>query len=261
VRSLGNLAIVGAGILALAVGTGLIARSMTREAELSDLKSRFISGISHELKTPLSLIRLYSEMLELGRVKREDLLDFYRRLRQQSEALGDMLEEILDFSRLEAEQRSLEREECSPREILEEAIDMLTAHGAVPREVSLSVAEDLPNIDVDRRGLVRAVYNLLDNAAKYSPADHPIGVTAERRNGSVAFEVRDRGSGLDDDEISRIFERFYRGRAARSTSIKGTGLGLSIAETVVKAHDGKIEVETAPGKGSRFTILLPLSPT
>jgi signal transduction histidine kinase len=261
VSALGNLAIAGAGILALAVGTGLIARSMTREAELSDLKSHFISGISHELKTPLSLIRLYSEMLELGRVKQEDQLDFYRRLRQQSEALGGMLEEILDFSRLEAEQRSLDREECSPREILEEAIEMLTARGAAPREVSLSVEQDLPNIDADRRGLVRAVYNLLDNAAKYSPAEQPIRVRAERRNGSVALEVRDGGAGLEEDEISRIFERFYRGRAARSTSVQGTGLGLSIAETVVKAHEGRIEVETAPGEGSRFTIVLPVSTT
>jgi len=261
VSALGNLAIVGAGILALAVGTGLIARSMTREAELSDLKSRFISGISHELKTPLSLIRLYSEMLELGRVKPEDQLEFYRRLRQQSETLGDMLEEILDFSRLEAEQRSLLREECAPREILEEAIDMLIAHRAAPREVSLVVEEGLPNIDADRRGLVRAVYNLLDNAAKYSPAEQPIRVKAERRNGSVAFEVKDGGNGLDEDEISRIFERFYRGRAARSTDVKGTGLGLSIAKTVVKGHDGRIEVDSAPGKGCRFTILLPLSPT
>jgi signal transduction histidine kinase len=257
VSALGNLAVVGLGMLALAAGVGLIARSMTREAELSDLKSRFISGISHELKTPLSLIRLYSEMLELGRVKREDRLDFYRRLRQQSEALGDMLEEILDFSRLEAEQRSLHKETCSPREILEEAIDMLTAHGTVPREVTLSVDEELPSIEADRRGLVRAVYNLLDNALKYSPPEHPIRVRAERRNGSVALEVEDRGNGLEEDEIPRIFDRFYRGRAARSNSIQGTGLGLSIAETVVKAHEGRIEVETTAGEGCRFTILLP----
>jgi signal transduction histidine kinase len=256
--ALGNLVIVGAGILVLAVGSGLIARSMSREAELSDLKSRFISGISHELKTPLSLIRLYSEMLELGRVKKEDQPDCYRRLRQQSEALGDMLEEVLDFSRLEAEQQALQREECSPREILEEAIDMLTAHRAVPHAVSLVVEDDLPRIDADRRGLVRAVYNLLDNAVKYSPADEPILVRAERRNGSVALEVRDGGTGLDGEEISHIFERFYRGRAARSASITGTGLGLSIAETVVKAHEGRIEIETAPGEGTRFTILLPM---
>jgi signal transduction histidine kinase len=257
--ALGNLLIVGAGIVALALGTGLIARSMTREAELSDLKSRFISGISHELKTPLSLLRLYSEMLELGRVRRKDRADFYRRLRQQSEALGEMLEQILDFSRLEAEQQSPRREACSPREIVEEAIDMLTAHGAASRKVSLILGEDLPSIDADRRGLVRAVYNLLDNAAKYSPPELPILVKAERRNDAVALEVRDRGRGLDEDELPRIFERFYRGRAARAASVKGTGLGLSIAETLVRAHSGRIEVESRPGRGSSFTILLPLS--
>ncbi len=257
--ALTNLAIVAAGILVLAIGASLIARSFTREAELSDLKSRFISGISHELKTPLSLLRLYSEMLELGRVKESDRKEFYLRLRQQSEALGDMLEEVLDFSRLEAEQRRPHRQSCSPVEIAQEAIDMLTAHGVSPREVTLEVEPDLPRVEADRRGLVRAVYNLLDNAAKYGAKGHPIAVRAERRNGSVALEVRDCGDGIDEDDISRIFERFYRGRAARAASVKGTGLGLSLAETVVKAHEGRIVVETAPGVGSTFTILLPVS--
>jgi signal transduction histidine kinase len=257
--ALANVAIVAAGILVLAIGAGLIARSFTREAELSDLKSRFISGISHELKTPLSLLRLYSEMLELGRVKESERMEFYRRLRQQSEALGDMLEEVLDFSRLEAEQQLSPRQICSPREIAQEAIDMLTAHGASPRKVTLEVGPDLPRLEADRRGLVRAVYNLLDNAAKYGAPDQPIEVRAERRNGSVALEVRDRGNGIEEGEIARIFERFYRGSAARVTSVKGTGLGLSIAESVVKAHAGRIVVETSPGTGSTFTILLPVS--
>jgi signal transduction histidine kinase len=257
--ALANVAIVAAGILVLAVGAGLIARSFTREAELSDLKSRFISGISHELKTPLSLLRLYSEMLELGRVKESERMEFYRRLRQQSEALGDMLEEVLDFSRLEAEQQLSPRQTCSPREIAQEAIDMLTAHGVSPRKVTLDVGPDLPRLEADRRGLVRAVYNLLDNAAKYGAPDQPIEVRAERRNGSVALEVRDRGTGIEESELARIFERFYRGSAARVTSIKGTGLGLSIAESVVKAHSGRITVETSPGAGSTFTILLPVS--
>jgi signal transduction histidine kinase len=257
--ALANVSIVAAGILVLAIGAALIARSLTREAELSDLKSRFISGISHELKTPLSLLRLYSEMLELGRVKESERMDFYRRLRQQSEALGDMLEEILDFSRLEAERQLSPRQVCSPREIVQEAIDMLTAHGAFPRTVTLEVGPDLPRLEADRRGLVRAVYNLLDNAAKYGAPDHPIEVRAERRNGSIALEVRDRGNGIEENEIARIFERFYRGSAARATSVKGTGLGLSIAESVVKAHAGRIVVETIPGTGSTFTILLPVA--
>jgi two-component system phosphate regulon sensor histidine kinase PhoR len=257
--ALANVAIVAAGILVLAIGAALIARSFTREAELSDLKSRFISGISHELKTPLSLLRLYSEMLELGRVKESERMGFYRRLRQQSEALGDMLEEILDFSRLEAERQLSPRQVCSPGDIVQEAIDMLTAHGASPRKVTLEVGPDLPRLEADRRGLVRAVYNLLDNAAKYGAPNHPIEVRAERRNGDVALEVRDRGTGIDENEIARIFERFYRGSAARATSVKGTGLGLSIAESVVKAHAGRIVVETIPGTGSTFTILLPVS--
>jgi signal transduction histidine kinase len=198
-------------------------------------------------------------MLELGRVKESERMEFYRRLRQQSEALGDMLEEVLDFSRLEAEQQLSPRQTCSPREIAQEAIDMLTAHGVSPRKVTLDVGPDLPRLEADRRGLVRAVYNLLDNAAKYGAPDQPIEVRAERRNGSVALEVRDRGTGIEESELARIFERFYRGSAARVTSIKGTGLGLSIAESVVKAHSGRITVETSPGAGSTFTILLPVS--
>jgi signal transduction histidine kinase len=256
--ALGNLAIVGAGILVLAMGALLIARSSRREAQLSDLKSRFISGISHELKTPLSLIRLYSEMLELGRVREEERKEFYLRLRQQSEALGDMLEQIMDFSRLEAEQQPRRTEVCSAEEILEEAVDMLTASGVVPRNVSLTVEEGLPLVSCDRRGLVRAVYNLLDNAAKYSHPDQPIIVHAAQRNGSLALEVVDRGAGIPGEEIPHIFERFYRGRLASTMAVKGTGLGLSIAETTVKAHQGKLEVASAPGEGSRFTILLPL---
>lgn len=257
--ALANLAIVGAGILVLALGAALIARSSTREANLSDLKSRFISGISHELKTPLSLIRLYSEMLELGRVREAELKEFYRRLRQQAEALGDMLEQILDFSRLEAEQQPLRKESCAPQEILEEAVDMLTAFGAYPRNVSLQVEEDLPRLECDRHGLVRAVYNLLDNAAKYSDPAVAIQVHAARRNGSLAVDVVDRGPGIPPEEIPHIFQRFYRGRTAGATGVKGAGLGLSIAETVVKAHQGTIEVESAPGEGTRFTILLPLT--
>ncbi len=254
--ALGNLAIVGAGILVLALGTVLIARTSTREAKLSDLKSRFISGISHELKTPLSMLRLYSEMLELGRVPDEmERKVFYRTLRQQAEAMGDMVEQILDFSRLESEQQPSRKEPCPPREILEEAVDMLAASGTPRHAVSLTTEESLPQLDCDRHGLARAVYNLLDNASKYSDPGQPIEVRAARRKGMLAVEVADRGVGISSEELPHIYERFYRGRTAQE--IKGTGLGLSIVDTVVKAHHGKILVESEPAHGSRFTILLP----
>jgi signal transduction histidine kinase len=256
--ALSNLTIVGAGILVLAAGAMLIARSSTREAKLSDLKSRFISGISHELKTPLSMIRLYSEMLELGRVPDEmERKVFYRTLRQQAEAMGDMLEQILDFSRLESEQQPSRKEPWPPQEILEEAVEMLAASGTAPHQVSLSVEGSLPELHCNRYSLVRAVYNLLDNASKYSDPDQPIEVRAARRNGMVAVEIADRGAGISSEELAHIFERFYRGRTSRG--IKGTGLGLSIVDSVVKEHQGRIKVESEPGRGSRFTILLPLT--
>jgi len=256
--ALANLAIVGAGIMVLAWGTMLIARSSSREAKLSDLKSRFISGVSHELKTPASMMRLYSEMLELGRVPEEtERKLFYGKLRQQAEAMCAMLDEILDFSRLEAEQQPLSKEACSPREILEEAVEMLAASGLARGKVSLSTERRLPVLQCNRRSLVRAVYNLMDNAFKYSDSDQPIEVRASRRDGMVAVEVADRGRGISSEELPQIFERFYRGTSSKA--VKGTGLGLSIVDTVVKAHQGKIEVESKPGRGSRFTILLPVS--
>ncbi len=254
--ALGNLAIVAAGILVLAWGTVLIARTSARESQLSDLKSRFISGISHELKTPLSLIRLYSEMLELGRVP--DAMErkvFYRTLRQQAEALGDTVEQILDFSRLEAEQPQ-PKKPCSPKEILEEAMEML-AISRPERTVMLSLESDLPELECDRHGLVRVIYNLLDNAAKYSLPDQPIEMNATHHDGLLGVVITDHGTGISAEELPHVFDRFYRARSARD--IKGTGLGLAIADAVVKAHQGRIEVESRPGEGSRFSVILPLS--
>lgn len=253
-----NLAIVGAGLVVLGIGSTLMARSSAREAKLSDLKSRFISGISHELKTPLSNIRLYSEMLELGRVPRTtERKLFYRSLRQQAEILGDMLEEILDFSRLEVEGTVTRFESCSVQEILEEAVEM----GKWTRTLNafdVRLAEEIPPIRGNRSALVRAVHSLLDNAAKYSRPEEPITLKAHQQNGDVAIEVVDHGAGIAQQEVPHVFERFYRGESTHN--VKGAGLGLSIAQSVVKAHGGRIEVESELGKGSRFRIVLPVAP-
>ena len=253
--AIGNLAVVTLGILALAVGGALVARSSAREATLSDLKSRFISGISHELKTPLAMIRLYSEMLELGRVPLGMERKLFYSLRQQAEIMHDMLEEILDFSRLEAEQGSLRMDMCSLKEIVEEAVEMRDFQSGADRSVDVRLSPDLPPVRCNRSALVRVVYSLLDNATKYSGPHEPIVVAAAKRNGMVSIEVADRGLGIAPEDMPHVFERFYRGRS--STGIKGTGLGLSIVQSVVKGHGGRVEVASEPGKGTRFTVLLP----
>lgn len=255
--ALGNIAIVGAGLIVLAIGSALMARSSAREAKLSDLKSRFISGISHELKTPLSNIRLYSEMLELDRVPRKlERKLFYRSLRQQAEILGDMLEEILDFSRLEAEQSVTRFEPCDLQDIVQEAIEM-KEWTRTPHPVDVNLPDALPRIHGNHSALVRVVYSLLDNASKYSGPDKPIVLGAQRENGMVAIEVADRGSGIPPEDLPHVFERFYRGQS--HDDVKGAGLGLSIAQSVVASHGGRIEVESELGKGSRFTVRLPVA--
>ncbi|HSF14067.1 MAG TPA: HAMP domain-containing sensor histidine kinase [Vicinamibacteria bacterium] len=255
--ALGNIAIVGAGLIVLAIGSALMARSSAREAKLSDLKSRFISGISHELKTPLSNIRLYSEMLELDRVPRKlERKLFYRSLRQQAEILGDMLEEILDFSRLEAEQSVTRFEPCDLQDIVQEAIEM-KEWTRTPHPVDVNLPDALPRIHGNHSALVRVVYSLLDNASKYSGPDKPIVLGAQRENGMVAIEVADRGAGIPPEDLPHVFERFYRGQS--HDDVKGAGLGLSIAQSVVASHGGRIEVESELGKGSRFTVRLPVA--
>ena len=114
----------------------------------------------------------------------------------------------------------------------------------------------LPDLLCNRSSLVRAVYALLDNAFKYGDPGQPVEVRASRRNGMVAVAVTDRGRGISSEDLPHIFERFYRGATLKG--VKGTGLGLSIVDTVVKAHEGKIEVDSKPGHGSSFTILLPV---
>lgn len=254
--AIGNVAIVAAGLVVLALGSALMARSSAREAKLSDLKSRFISGISHELKTPLSNIRLYSEMLELGRVPTEtERKSFYQSLRQQAELLGEMLEEILDFSRLEAEQRTTRFGPCELDEILEDAVEMRDWSRS-PQSVDVELSDELPLIQGNRSALVRVFHSLLDNASKYSAASEPITVKAHRLNGMIAVDVVDRGVGIAAEDLPHLFERFYRGRTSGDT--KGAGLGLSIAQSVVVSHGGRIEVESTEGVGSRFTVLLPV---
>ena len=116
----------------------------------------------------------------------------------------------------------------------------------------------LPQLLCNRPSLVRAVYNLLDNAFKYSDSEQPVEVRASRRNGMVEVAVVDHGRGISSEDLPHIFERFYRGETSKA--VKGTGLGLSIVDTVVRAHQGKVEVESKPGRGSRFAILLPVPP-
>jgi signal transduction histidine kinase len=244
----------------LAGGIWYTWRNVSREMAVAKLKSDFVANVSHELRTPLSLIRLYAETLELGRLTSpEKHQEYYSIIRKESERLTGLINNILDFSRIEAGRKEYDFRETNIAELVRQTLDayrfQIQQHGFELRE---NIAVDLPPVSVDREAIARSLLNLINNALKYSPKDKFLGVNVYRENGSVRLEVEDHGIGIPRGEQSKIFEKFYRAGDPLVHNTKGSGLGLSLVRHIVQAHGGRVTVESAPGKGSKFTIALPL---
>ena len=227
---------------------------------LARLKSDFVSNVSHELRTPLSLIHLYSETLELGRITtQEKKEEYYRIIRKESERLGRLINNILDFSRIEAGRKEYDFRETDIGELVRNTMDVyryqIEKHGF---EFRLSIDSGIPTVRVDREAIARAIVNLVNNALKYSADEKFLLVKLYRENGVVKLEVVDRGIGIPRREQSKIFEKFYRTGDPLVHNTKGSGLGLSLVRHIAQAHGGQVEVESTPGKGSKFTLSLPL---
>ena len=255
-----NFMVLGAlGILMIG-GIWLTYRNVYREMKLARLKSDFVANVSHELRTPLALIRLYAETLELGRLNaKEKYQEYFRIIREESERLTALINNILDFSRIEAGRKEYEFKETNLSELVCSTLDsyrfQIEQHGFAFEE---NIAHDLPPVNVDREAIARSLLNLVNNALKYSKDDKFIGVRLYRANGSVKLEVQDHGIGIPAGEQEKIFEKFYRCGDPLVHNIKGSGLGLSLVRHIVRAHGGDVQVESAPNKGSKFTIELPL---
>ncbi len=245
----------------LAGGILLTYRNVTKEIALARLKSDFVSNVSHELRTPLSLIRLYAETLEMGRLNsREKYREYYSIIRKESERLTALINNILDFSRIEAGRKEYDFRDTDITELVRNTLEsyryQIEQHGFAFQE---EIAEDLPFVRVDREAIARSLLNLVNNALKYSQDKKYLGVKLYRDNGSVKLEVVDHGIGIPRGEPRKIFEKFYRVGDPLVHTTKGTGLGLSLVRHIVQAHGGDISVESAPGQGSKFVIALPVN--
>jgi len=250
------------GVLSLLMVAGLVLtyRSVSKEMALARMKSDFVSNVSHELRTPLSLIQLYAETLELGRIKtQEKKEEYYRIIRKESERLGRLINNILDFSRIEAGRKEYDLRETDVAELVRNTLDayryQIEKNGF---EFELSIDSNIPTVRVDREAIARALVNLVNNALKYSADDKFLVVKLYRANGVVKLEVIDRGIGIARRDQSKIFEKFYRTCDPLVHNTKGSGLGLSLVRHITHAHGGQVEVESTPGKGSKFTVSLPL---
>ena len=245
--------------LVLAGGIVLTYRNVTKEMALARLKSDFVSNVSHELRTPLSLIRLYAETLEMGRITSpEKSQEYYRIIRKESERLTALINNILDFSRIEAGRKEYDFRETDMSELVHNTLDSYRYQLEQSGFQFEEKIDEVPPMRVDREAMARSLLNLVNNALKYSQDRKYIGVNLYRDNGSVKLEVVDQGIGIPHQEQQKIFEKFYRVGDPLVHNTKGSGLGLSLVRHIVQAHGGDVSVDSAPGQGSKFTIVLPV---
>jgi two-component system phosphate regulon sensor histidine kinase PhoR len=238
-------------------GSLLLAQDLTRIRRLETVRRDFVSNLSHELRTPLASLRALAETLQEGAL--EDPLAarrFVDQIQIEVDALTQMANELLELSKIESGRFSLERSPVAARDLLQSAAQRMELQ-AERASIHLYVdcPEDVPNVQVDSQRLEQVLINLIHNAVKFTRPGGEVLLCAEAIPGEVRFAVRDSGVGIPADEVSRVFERFYR--VDKSRTGRGTGLGLSIAKHIVEAHRGKIWVESTEGQGSTFYFTIP----
>jgi signal transduction histidine kinase len=257
---LGTLALIGFIDLMLAAGLYLVFNNVRREMNLSRQKSDFVANVSHELKTPLALVRLYAETLELGRVPTEEKKhQYYRVILQESQRLTQLINNILDFSRIEAGRKEYRFARTDVAAVVHEVVDAYRFH--IEQQgftLDVQVADDLPPVEADKEAISQALLNLMNNAVKYSREDKSIRLQVRGDGDRVLVSVADQGIGVAKGEQGKIFEKFYRAEDSLVHETKGSGLGLPLVRHIMDAHGGKVEVESTPGRGSTFTLVLPI---
>ena len=253
-------------VLCVAIGAGadLTLTGIVKDRKLAELQLDFVSKVSHELKTPLTSIRMFTETLMLGRVNEPEKVDnCLQIISTETDRLSHLIGRLLSWGRMEAGAFEINTENKSPEELVQSVLKTFDAQAqAAQTLIEVDIEENLPEIAVDSQAMTDAILNLLSNAVRYSPDSNKIWLHVRMTTDKfLEIIVRDEGIGIELNEQSRIFERFYSADERVSRSTGGTGLGLAIAEHIVTAHEGTIGVESQPRKGSTFTIKLPFPET
>ncbi|MBE7448816.1 MAG: HAMP domain-containing histidine kinase [Kofleriaceae bacterium] len=258
-RTVIDVVLIGLALAVITSGLGVLLYALRRERKANALKSDFISNVSHELKTPLSIISMFGEMLASGRVKTPaQATEYAEVIWRESVRLARLIDNVLDFAKIERGVDVYEFASGDVGEVLARAVELSTHRlAAAGMTCALELSPDLPPVRLDGNALTLAVLNLVDNAIKYAADGKRIEVSARAEGDRVVIRVRDFGPGIDPEEHDRIFERFYRARAVRLKPIRGSGIGLALVERIAHAHHGGVAVESALGEGSTFSLWLP----
>jgi signal transduction histidine kinase len=252
--------IVAVVMAVLFLGGFMAIRSTAKVVELARLKSEFVATVSHEFRTPLMSIRYLSEMLDGGRVKREDKKKiYYNKINKESERLSRLIENMLDFSKIEAGMKEYKFEALNVKELVEEAAGRFREYMTDKKMIlECEIQNSLPVVHADREAISRALFNLLDNAVKYSGKNPELNLRAFFKDETVFLEVQDNGAGIIKDDQKKVFQKFYRSSHSASKSIEGSGIGLTLVDHIVKAHGGRVMLESDLNKGTTVTIELPV---
>lgn len=252
---------VALSLSVIVLGLGFLIWAVQKEEHLNRLKSDFVATVSHELKTPLSLIRMFGEMLASGRVASEDkraqYLDIIVR---ESERLTALIENVLDFARLERGRSSFEFVDGDLGATVVHAVEQFRYRAQTDKPVlECDAGEERVRARFDERAIQLVVFNLLDNAFKYAPESDRVEVKVRGDTRRVVIAVEDHGPGIDPEDSRRVFDRFYRGKGARAGTARGSGIGLALVEHIAHAHGGTVSVRPAEPHGAVFEVVLPVS--
>jgi hypothetical protein len=244
---------------ALAFTAYLLWRDVRREVEAAALRSQFVASVSHELKTPLTSIRMFTELIRFGQAPPERHGEYLAIIGSETERLTRLINNVLDLSRIERDGRPYRRESVSLCDVVRDAARVMAYPLAQDGfELRLAVDDATPRISGDRDAITQAVLNLLSNAVKFSGSSRIVELGLARQNGAAVIRVTDRGRGIEPAEQQAIFRTFYRSPAAEADGIPGTGIGLALVAHVAAGHDGRVVVDSEPGHGSTFSLILPV---
>jgi two-component system phosphate regulon sensor histidine kinase PhoR len=241
------------------IGTAATLAVLYREARLAKLQTDFVNKVSHDLRTPLTSIRMFVETLQMGRLPdRERQQEALEIIATETERLSALITRLLDWARMESGRMRYDRRPVPVAALVDRALEALAPQLlSYPAEVICEIPEDLPCVAGDEDALVGALIDVLQNAHKYTGADKRIVISARAVEEGVAIRVADNGPGIPGPEQKRIFEKFYRAKDPLHRTIEGSGLGLAMVKHIMKAHGGKVSVESQPGAGAAFTLVLP----
>ncbi len=235
-------------------------RLAVQQVEVAELKSSFLANVTHELKTPLAMIRMASETLELGRVRNEaDSQRFLATIGRECRRLTHMINNVLDFAKIEEGKREFFFAAGDLRKVVRDSLEVFEPQlkqGGFALEVELP--ETMPAVEMDAQAITQCIINLVDNAMKYSPEQKRIGIRVSA-NGTAKVAVSDRGIGVAAKDSERIFEKFTRAETGVVHKVKGSGLGLALVRHIARAHGGDVTLKSVAGEGSTFTLDLPLT--